>query len=137
MELVFDGGPGGGKPLLAGEHEELHIQLARLAQATKNNLGLEAMGATFKFLNGYFHNHFEVEEQLMEVYQFPEAEVHRERHAELTAAVSALNHRFEEWGATEDLLKDLNRFIGQELTTHFKEVDTKLEAFLKTQQEGF
>ena len=136
MELAWNNGNNGRKGLLSDEHDELHLQLDRLSYAVSNQLGLEALGSGFRFLNGFFLKHFLLEERVMEEFLYPDADFHKNIHNDIYIAVLDLNHKFERWGATQELVADLNLFL-KSLSSHFLKEDTKLEAFLKTKQTVF
>jgi hemerythrin-like metal-binding protein len=56
---------------------------------------------------------------------------HKAKHDELRATLSALVKEFEEEGATTQLSKAVDTFLGHWLINHIQEVDMKFGAFVR------
>ena len=86
---------------------------------------------TLGFLIDYTEGHFSSEEKYMSANRYPGLPEHKTKHDELRATLAALVREFEEEGATTQLSKAVDTFLGNWLIKHIHEVDMKFGAFVR------
>jgi hemerythrin len=79
-------------------------------------------------LMDYTMNHFIVEEELFERYQYTDAQAHKALHDKFTASVMDLLTKFEDG---EDLGKEVLDLVKNWLINHIQRTDKEYAAFLK------
>ncbi len=101
-----------------------------LEKAMKEGHGKRALDQVFTRLIVYTQKHFEIEEELMREYGYPEAAAHQARHVDLSRQVTALQQRYalNKTGLTEET----SRFLSDWLSYHILGQDKKFGLFLKS-----
>lgn len=114
------------------QHQKLIEIINNLYSAMKVGKGKEASGKILKELVDYTSYHFGTEEKLMEEFNYPEKENHKQVHQALVAKVVDFQNKFlnGEIGVTVELFKFLNDW----LVDHIIGTDKKLGGFLKTKK---
>jgi hemerythrin len=102
-----------------------------LLQTCEEGRGKEELKTSLDFLTNYTIKRFFEEEELQKKYNYPDYQNHRQYHEGFKASVRELSHRLIMSGATEDLIQEVQKQIGQWLVTHIQVQDKKLAAYIK------
>jgi len=113
------------------QHQELFRRINGLLDAMTVGLGHEEVLRLFDFLDEYFVVHFEVEEQAMHRYDYPDVLAHLEVHTGFIDRIGRLNEEAHRHGVTPDLVRRVQEEVLDWLVNHIGSVDQKLAAFMK------
>ena len=114
------------------QHKELFTRISRLAEACKQGVGAQEISGTIEFLQEYTIYHFELEENYMAWFNYPEAEAHKRHHERFMGRVQELGKKLGEGGPTS-VLTDTAETLARWLTEHIVDIDLPLIQFLRTQ----
>ena len=120
---------------LDNEHRELIDAINRLYEAVRDKRGEEVLGDILGMMESYTVDHFAHEEALMDKYGFSGLEEHKKAHQELIKAVEELKEKAST--GTEDLARQLLKFLRYWLLEHIVEVDKKYGSFLEARAGRF
>jgi len=120
---------------LDNEHRALVAEINRLYEAIRDKRGDEVLGDILTMLESYTVDHFQHEEKLMAEYHYPELEEHQRIHQELIAAVQEIKVRAA--SGTEEIVRELLKFLRVWLLEHIVEVDKKYGSFLEARGGRF
>lgn len=116
------------------QHQDLIALTNKLFMDMAQGMGMISLEYVMARLESFVRDHFDSEEKLMLMYDYPEKETHRERHQEFMdrfytyrEELAAGNYRF---------ALDLYQFLRNWLHEHFLEEDQKLGSFLKSHATG-
>lgn len=118
------------------QHKELFNRINSLLDAMTVGLGKEEVLRLFNFLDEYFIVHFEVEEQAMHRYNYPDVIEHLEAHTDFIDRVGKLREKAETEGISTNLVIKVQREVVDWLINHIGEIDQKLAAFIKKTDAG-
>lgn len=118
------------------QHKELFSRINSLLDAMTVGLGKEEVLKLFAFLDEYFIVHFDIEEQAMNKYNYPDTLEHLEQHTAFIDRVGKLRDQAAEKGVTTRLVIQVQREVVDWLINHIGEVDQKLAAFIKAADKG-
>lgn len=118
-----------GHPKIDEQHQALVEAFNRLHSAMKQGMGKEELGRTLGFLKDYTVEHFRMEEELMDRFEYPGAIEHKGIHGSLVSQVEEFCLRFEE-GRTALTLPVID-FLEGWLIDHIRGEDVRLAQFLK------
>lgn len=121
--------------VLDNEHRGLVGEINRLYEAVRDKQGEKLLGDILSMLENYTVDHFQHEEKLMEQYHFPGLEEHRKIHRDLVDAVQEIKQRAA--SSTEDLARELLRFLRIWLLEHIVVVDKSYGVFLESRGGRF
>ena len=110
------------------EHRELIVEINRLYEALREKRGVEVLADILSMLEKYTVDHFAHEELLMDKYGFSGAEEHKQVHRDLIQAVEEI--KIKASSGTEDLARQLLKFLRYWLLEHIMVVDKKYGEFL-------
>jgi hemerythrin-like metal-binding protein len=110
------------------QHKELVAAYNRLHGAMKQGKGREELGGILTFLGDYTVSHFRMEEDLMVRHAYPQAQRHRDIHADLVKQVVDLTNRFHGGAAITLPVMD---FLEDWLTKHIQSEDKRLAEHLR------
>lgn len=110
------------------EHRELIKEINRLYEAIRDKRGEEVLGEVLSMLEKYTVDHFAHEENLMGKYGYSGLEEHKKVHRDLIQAVGELKEKAT--SGTEDLARQLLKFLRYWLLEHIVEVDKKYGDYL-------
>ena len=113
---------------LDNEHRELIEEINRLYEAVRDKRGTEVLGDILQMLEKYTVDHFKHEEKMMADYGYAGLEEHQKVHQDLIQAVDELKAKVS--FGTEDLARQLLKFLRYWLLEHIVEVDKKYGKFL-------
>lgn len=120
---------------LDNEHRGLVGEINRLYEAVRDKRGEELLGDILSMLEAYTVDHFQHEEKLMKEYHYPGLEEHQRVHQELIAAVQEMQQRAA--SGTEELARELLKFLRGWVLEHIVEVDKKYGSFLESRGGRF
>ena len=120
---------------LDNEHRKLIEEINRLYEAVRDKRGAEVLGDILQMLEKYTVDHFEHEEKLIAEYDYPGLEEHKKVHRDLIQAVQELKEK--STSGTEDLARQLLKFLRFWVLEHIVEVDKKYGKFLEARAGRF
>ena len=115
-----------GVPVVDGDHRALIDQINGLSDALRQGAAKETLAASLVFLNRYVREHFQREENIMQVARCP---AHRENcaaHAALIAKLDGWVARLQTGGATTSLVLEVHRECSAWIQAHIVRIDCKL-----------
>ncbi|MBI5903421.1 MAG: hemerythrin family protein [Deltaproteobacteria bacterium] len=112
------------------QHKELFKRVNSLVDAMTHKRGKDEIAGVFKFLENYVIAHFGVEERCMARYNYPDSAVHKIQHSEFIKAFNDLKKRYDEVGASSDVVVMSNSKLGGWLRTHIPVTDKALGTFI-------
>jgi hemerythrin-like metal-binding protein len=115
-----------GVHIIDEEHRRLVGMINRLDEA---NRGKECLEEILNELEDYINKHFVVEEEMMTVYDFPEAQSHFKAHHDFRKRIHSLRESFKD--GELDLPKSLMDFLVNWLKSHILGTDRVLAEFLQ------
>ena len=110
------------------DHEKLFENANRLYEAIQSGEQRTLLGETLGFLIQYTKDHFEREEKLMEKYDYPETEKHREKHQLLINEVLEMDKRYRSREIEMD--NEFINFLKDWVINHILTEDRKCGPFL-------
>lgn len=111
------------------QHKRLVSMVNSLYKAFKEGTERQVIASILNGLVEYTVYHFGTEEKYFEQFGYPEAEVHKKIHADLTRKVLAFKEKFDEGKATVSI--ELLKFLKDWLTNHICITDKKYGPYLK------
>jgi methyl-accepting chemotaxis protein len=132
-EYVWDETFATGNETIDRQHKTLFDALNRLLAAMrKGNAGAKAeLKNALDFLSDYTVKHFFEEEQIQQHAGYPDYPNHHRLHEDFKATVQALGHELIMKGASETLLIEVRKKIGNWLVAHIKGQDVRLGRYLR------
>ncbi|GAB4233412.1 MAG: bacteriohemerythrin [Acidobacteriota bacterium] len=111
-------------------HKAMVAMVNELHDAMKAGQGQKVVGEIVQRLVNYTRNHFAAEEQLFDLYAYPDAEKHREEHASLVAKV-------EQWrrdlaAGRKAITLEVANSLREWLLHHILESDKKYGPYLNS-----
>ena len=112
------------------QHEKLIGLVNKLYDAMQVGQGRNVLGAVLTELINYTVYHFNTEERLFRMYDYPGYEVHKQLHDDLTKKAKKLKASYDQGNAliTIDVLK----FLSNWLNVHILEEDKSFGPFLNS-----
>jgi hemerythrin-like metal-binding protein len=111
-----------GLPEIDRDHKILFDLIAQLHDAHAAGKGPEELEIVFSLLLDYIDSHFEREEKLIAIHNYPEAEAHHAAHAWFSREVRAMFERFKA-GGDEGLCVEIIAFLSNWWRFHVLEDD--------------
>ncbi len=111
------------------QHKDLVNMINELHRAMKMKIGAKEAGQILTRLADYTVYHFENEQNLFEIHQYPNRDAHKEYHDKLVAQVLEFKMEFEEGRAA--LSMELMQFLTDWLQDHIMETDKAYVPFFK------
>ena len=112
------------------QHRELIKRFNDLGDAVWDGKGKEVIGNILRFLADYTVQHFQDEESLMDLFNYPDSVAHKKAHAELVAEVTDFIARFDEGSVESHLVISVVDRLGQWTRQHIRGVDMALGQYL-------
>jgi hemerythrin len=119
-----------GIALIDDQHKIWIDKFNGISEAIESNQGPQRIAEALGFLSAYTRFHFDAEERYMAEYAYPDADAHKSKHEELKKTLADLEEEYLEDGATHILADSVDKFVGNWLAKHIKEVDVTFGAFL-------
>jgi hemerythrin len=120
-----------GIELIDNQHKRWIEHYNDVVESLTSQESREQLSKTLGFLIDYTEGHFLLEEKHMSSNRYPGFPEHKAKHDELRSTLAALVREFEEEGATIQLSKAIDTFLGNWLIKHIHEVDTKFGVFVR------
>jgi hemerythrin len=117
--------------LIDEQHRKLFDALNAFLQASGEKKSREDVKKSLDFLNDYTIKHFFDEEQLQKQHGYPDYPNHHELHEALKKTVRELQHDFILNGPSDELIRDVEKKVGDWLVAHIKSQDVKIGAYIK------
>lgn len=117
------------------QHKEMFRQINRLLDACHQGRGHEAVGTVLNFLDSYSRKHFQLEEQYMLDYHYPDYKQHKAQHQEFIGNVAEVKRRFLAEGPGVHIVVITNRVLAGWLNSHIRKVDKVLGKYLRPKLE--
>jgi len=109
------------------QHQKLISMINELNDAMRQGKSREAMGKILQGLKSYTVTHFGTEERYFDRFGYPEADSHKQEHAQFVEKVSDFEKGFQEGRFSVSL--ELMKFLSKWLREHINGVDKKYTAF--------
>ena len=113
------------------QHKELFKKINQMLEACTQGKGKEVLREMLDFLGDYVVTHFGTEERLMQQYNYPDYQSHKNHHEKFIESFMGLKKEFETTGPGIHLVVMTNRVVVGWLNSHIRNVDKLLGAFLK------
>jgi hemerythrin len=120
-----------GIELIDNQHKQWIEHYNNIVESLTSQQNRSQISKTLGFLIDYTEEHFSTEEKHMTANKYAGLPEHKAKHDELRATLSTLVKEFEEEGATTQLSKAVDTFLGNWLIKHIQEVDMKFGAFVR------
>ena len=110
------------------QHRQLMDLFFKVKEAKAKKQGDEVFKYSLAFLAMYVNHHFKLEEEYMDIYYYPDIELHKKEHKDLTKKIKAFRKSHTEYDdqAIDKLLVTLNNWI----LNHSLENDKKLGEYI-------
>lgn len=118
-----------GIPKIDKQHQSLFKLINILHEAMVQGHGHDVLVETIDKLVHYVKEHFETEEKIMEEYQYPFLNDHKEIHRQLTNNVLDFKRKMEK--KEPFLTVEVSRFLTEWLIHHIKGEDLKMINYLQ------
>jgi hemerythrin-like metal-binding protein len=113
------------------QHRKLVDILNRIGEALAENVEYWIIGSFIEELEQYTQYHFTAEQEMMQKYNYPEADSHEHKHdyfiEQLKDAVESYK-----MGEAQRVIRDLRTFLKKWLASHILGTDKELAKFLKS-----
>jgi methyl-accepting chemotaxis protein len=130
-KYVWDKTLATGNETIDNQHRTLFDAINRLIAAMQKEEAKEELKKALDFLSDYTVKHFFDEEQIQKQAGYPDHPNHHQLHENFKATVRELGHELILKGASDNLIADVERKIGNWLVSHIKGQDIKLGAYLR------
>jgi len=117
------------------QHKKLFEAIDKLFTACTQGKGKEEVGNTLKFLKDYTIVHFNDEQQLHIMHNYPERISHRKLHDDFLKNLESLKKQFDEEGAGVLFISTVNKTVLDWLIKHIGSSDKAFAANVKEQQK--
>ena len=118
------------------EHKELFKMIQELVDAINQHTCKYKIGDVIKFLEDYAKNHFAMEENYMEQFEYPEYRQHRAEHEKFIITFAELKRELQKikasgsYAGSYELSVTTDQVLVDWLLDHIAKVDRKLAEFL-------
>ncbi|MBT3254746.1 MAG: bacteriohemerythrin [Candidatus Marinimicrobia bacterium] len=113
------------------DHKKLFDIANRVDQLNHPNRRAEELKQTIRELYDYVKYHFEREELFMQEIQYPNADVHHEKHE---AIVKEMNHYLTTSHHMGEMLENFRLLMNKWVLHHIMDEDIQLREFMKSRQ---
>lgn len=117
-------------PEIDDQHVELFAAITRLMDALNQGQGQDEIGGLIEFLEGYSHEHFGTEQQLMETLGYPGMAQHLREHGRFMAELQAVRARYDAGEDPAMLAVQVCSELGDWLVEHIAQQDRALGRFI-------
>ncbi|NTW99448.1 MAG: hemerythrin family protein [Geobacteraceae bacterium] len=121
-----------GVETIDNQHKELLLRFDRLLNACQSGQGAGELKKLQVFLGEYVITHFNDEEELQRLHNYPDFEAHHEEHRYFIDRINKLKEETQQEGISTHHVIETNNMLLKWLLNHISKVDTKLGAFLKS-----
>ena len=114
------------------QHKELLQRFDLLLTACEEGKGMQELKKLLDFLDSYVKTHFNDEETLQRLWNYPAYEEHRREHESFVERIRKLQHEIESEGVAVYHVIETNNLLFKWLMNHIAKADKELGKFLKT-----
>jgi hemerythrin len=114
------------------QHKQLLSHFDQLLKACETGKGLEELKELLNFLDGYVIKHFNDEESIQRLRNYPGYEAHKKEHEAFIKQLKALKQEINTQGVALHHIIETNNLLLKWLLHHISTVDVQLGAFLKS-----
>ncbi|OEF95869.1 bacteriohemerythrin [Desulfuribacillus alkaliarsenatis] len=120
-----------GHDLIDEQHQELIRQINQLLEACNQGKGKATVNEIVAFLEDYVVNHFGMEEEQMQKYNYPEYDKHKAQHTKFIEIFTELKQEMQQDGVGPHTAIKINQIVVDWLVQHITKVDKALGAYLQ------
>jgi hemerythrin len=113
------------------QHQELFAMFNHLHNAMMSGTAKTEVKAIIKELIHYTHTHFKLEENIMQIYKYPNFLHHKQKHDQLLKQADELADKFEKNENSTLVVVELSTFLSNWLIHHIRGEDQPMITFLK------
>jgi hemerythrin len=117
--------------VIDNQHKQWIEYYNNIVESVTSQQSQTQISKTLSFLIDYAEKHFASEEKYMSVNNYPGFPAHKSMHDGLRTTLSTLVREYEEEGATTQLSKAVETFLGHWLIQHIRQVDTRFGEFVR------
>jgi len=114
------------------QHKQLLSHFDQLLKACESGKGLEELKRLLGFLDEYVIKHFNDEESIQRLRNYPGYPAHKKEHESFVAQLTTLKQEVSNEGVALHHVMETNNLLLKWLIHHISTVDVQLGAFLKT-----
>ena len=114
------------------QHKQLLAHFDQLLKACETGKGLEELKKLLGFLDAYVIKHFNDEESLQRLRNYPAYEAHKREHESFVTQLAALKQEINTEGVALHHVIETNNMLLKWLLHHISTVDVQLGTFLKS-----
>ena len=114
------------------QHKQLLSHFDRLLKACESGKGLQELKNLLGFLDEYVIKHFNDEESIQRLRNYPGYEAHKKEHESFTARLKTLKQEISTEGVALHHVMETNNLLLKWLLHHISTVDIQLGTYLKT-----
>ncbi|MCL2318917.1 MAG: bacteriohemerythrin [Treponema sp.] len=116
------------------EHKQLFDSLNSLIDSIEQGAGKEEVRKSLDYLLEYTKTHFQDEEEVQLKSGYPGYKAHHDVHVKFTKTVQKLARDAVKIGNSEDMVRIVEKQIGDWLVDHVKGQDSKIGSYIKARQ---
>jgi hemerythrin len=114
------------------QHKQLLSHFDQLLKACETGKGLEELNRLLGFLDEYVIKHFNDEESIQRLRNYPDYPAHKKEHESFITRLKLLKQEISTEGVAIHHLVETNNLLLKWLLHHISTVDVQLGTFLKT-----
>lgn len=114
------------------QHKQLLSHFDRLLKACEAGKGLQELKTLLGFLDEYVIKHFNDEESIQRLRNYPGYEAHKKEHESFIIRLKALKQEISAEGVALHHVMETNNMLLKWLLHHISTVDVQLGTYLKT-----
>lgn len=114
------------------QHKQLLSHFDRLLKACEAGKGLQELKNLLGFLDEYVIKHFNDEESIQRLRNYPGYEAHKKEHESFIARLKTLKQEISSEGVALHHVMETNNLLLKWLLHHISTVDVQLGTYLKT-----
>jgi hemerythrin len=118
-----------GDEVLDNQHKQLLENLNKLFRAMID-CDTSVVANSLAFLDSYIFEHLSYEEGYMKRYNYPEFESHKKLHENFITKYNAFKERVQAHGPSEELVFEMENFVGNWWLSHIGHEDKKYAQFV-------
>lgn len=116
------------------QHRELFDIFNRLERAIARRDSEEVIADIFDFLTKYTKEHFDLEEQYMERYKYPDVEEHKKIHHQFLEEIEEMHQRYA--SGYLKITSQTQETLFEWITTHIEQTDKRYGMYLINKIKG-
>lgn len=121
-----------GNSAIDNQHKQIIEAFRLLLNACNHRQGRDEVDNTLHYLTQYTVTHFDAEEKLQIECSYPDYDEHKAEHEYFTREIDKLNRKFNDEGATAELVAEVVTGLGEWLVSHIKKSDKDFAVYYRT-----